>query len=90
MPTRLGLFYAWTLRYCVNCILIQAFFADLFLKVFFFLLIVKTVILNLCSHIYDFHYLNLKVGWGCTIERGKTPPHNECPGYGTKQSDGEV
>ena len=21
---------------------------------------------------------------------GKTPPHNECPGYNTKQSDGEV
>ena len=35
------------------------------------------------------------VGWGCRIhtaslQRGKTPPPNECPGYDTKQSDGEV
>ena len=34
------------------------------------------------------------VGWGCRIHRlhlcrGVRPP-NECPGYGTKQSDGEV
>ena len=34
------------------------------------------------------------VGWGCRIHRlllcrGVTPP-NECPGYDTKQSDGEV
>ena len=27
----------------------------------------------------------------CTSAGGKTPPpHNECPGYDTKQSDGEV
>ena len=25
----------------------------------------------------------------CTSAKGKTPP-NECPGYGNKQSDGEV
>ena len=32
------------------------------------------------------------VSWGCRIQRGKTPPRlpNECPGYDTKQSDGEV
>ena len=24
------------------------------------------------------------------MQRGKTPPPNECPGYDTKQSDGEV
>ena len=34
------------------------------------------------------------VGWGCRIHRlllcrGVTPP-NECPGYDTKQYDGEV
>ena len=34
------------------------------------------------------------VGWGCRIHplllyRGVRPP-NECPGYDTKQSDGEV
>ena len=34
------------------------------------------------------------VDWGCRtltapLQRGKTPP-NECPGYGTKQSDGEA
>ena len=26
----------------------------------------------------------------CTSAKGKTPPPNECPGYDTKQSDGEV
>ena len=35
------------------------------------------------------------VGWGCRIHRlllcrGVRPPANECPGYDTKQSDGEV
>ena len=35
------------------------------------------------------------VSWGCRIHwlhlcRGVRPPHNECPGYDTKQSDGEV
>ena len=35
------------------------------------------------------------VGWGCRIHRlhvyrGVRPPTNECPGYDTKQSDGEV
>ena len=34
------------------------------------------------------------VGWGCRIHwlhlcRGVRPPPNECPGYDTKQSDGE-
>ena len=24
------------------------------------------------------------------MQRGKSPPTNECPGYDTKQSDGEV
>ena len=47
---------------------------------------------------YIFHlisFLACPVGWGCRIhwpaplQRGKTPP-NECPGYDTKQSDGEV
>ena len=36
------------------------------------------------------------VGWGCRIHRlllcrrMRPLPHNECPGYDTKQSDGEV
>ena len=35
------------------------------------------------------------VGWGCRIHRlllcrGVRPPPHECPGYDTKQSDGEV
>ena len=35
------------------------------------------------------------VGWGCRIHqlllfRGIRPPSNKCPGYDTKQSDGEV
>ena len=35
------------------------------------------------------------VGWGCRIHRlllcrGVRPTPNECPGYDTKQSDGEV
>ena len=38
---------------------------------------------------------NCPVGWGCRIHRlllcrGVRPPPNECPGYDTKQSDGEV
>ena len=24
------------------------------------------------------------------LQRGETPPHNECPAYDTKQSDGKV
>ena len=39
--------------------------------------------------------LNCPVGWGCRIHRlllcrGVRPPPNECPGYDTKQSYGEV
>ena len=40
-------------------------------------------------------YSPCPVGWGCKIHRlhlcrgGKTPP-KECPGYDTKQTDGEV
>ena len=36
------------------------------------------------------------IGWGCRINRQylcsevKRPSHNECPGYDTKQSDGEA
>ena len=43
-----------------------------------------------------YHIVNrAKFGWGCSIHRlhlcrrGKTP-HNECPKYVTKQSDGEI
>ena len=40
-------------------------------------------------------YPSCPVGWGCRIHwlllcRGVRPPPNECPGYDTKQSDGEV
>ena len=37
--------------------------------------------------------MNSLVGWGCGINQlqgGKIPPTNECPAYGTKQSDGEA
>ena len=39
--------------------------------------------------------INCPVGWGFRIHqlllcRGVRPPPNECPGYDTKQSDGEV
>ena len=27
---------------------------------------------------------------GASLQRAETPPTNECPGYDTKQSDGEV
>ena len=42
-----------------------------------------------------FWYLCCPVGWGCRICqlhlcRGLRPHPNECPGYDTKQSDGEV
>ena len=40
-------------------------------------------------------HLYCPVDWGCRIHqlhlcRGVSPPLNECPGYDTKQSDGEV
>ena len=34
--------------------------------------------------------LGLKNTLTAPLQRGKTPPPNECPGYDTKQSDGEV
>ena len=43
-----------------------------------------------------FHKSYFPVGWGCREHRlplcnGVRPPfHNECSGYDTKQSDGEV
>ena len=46
--------------------------------------------------LYDIQHLPCPVGWGCRIHRlllcrgVRTPPPNECPGYDTKQSDGEV
>ena len=45
---------------------------------------------------YSSMQLSCPVGWGCRIHRlllcrgGKTPLHNQCPGYDTKQFDGEV
>ena len=50
---------------------------------------------HLLSH-YNTKLINCSVGWGCRIHllhlcRGVRPPTtNECPGYDTKQSDGEV
>ena len=48
-------------------------------------------------YIYTLYFLSVcyTVGWGCRIHRlllcrGVAPPSNECPGYDTKQSDGEV
>ena len=46
---------------------------------------------NSCCHSNS----SCPVGWGCRIHRlllcrGVRPPPNECPGYDTKQSDGEV
>ena len=43
----------------------------------------------------QFYLVVCPVGWGCRIHRlllcrGVRPPPNECSGYGTKQSDGEV
>ena len=60
-------------------------------------------IIMYCIHIYLYAYCynllivfdSCPVGWGCRIHRlhfcrgGKIPP-NECPGYDTKQSNGEV
>ena len=34
--------------------------------------------------------LGLKNTLTASLQRGKTPSHNECPGYNTKKSDGEV
>ena len=53
-------------------------------------LIYYSLILIICTQLY-----NCPVSWGCRIHwlhlcRGVRPPPNECPGYNTKQSDGEV
>ena len=50
------------------------------------------IILN--KTVLTFNSVYCPVGWGCRIHwlhlcRGVRPPH-ECPGYDTKQSDGEV
>ena len=49
---------------------------------------------NQVLSIDSFIFVNCPVGWGCRIHRlhlcrGVRSP-NECPGYDTKQSDGEV
>ena len=59
--------------------------------------------INQCVYVYIYIYIynfsqdwSCPVGWGCRIHwlllcRGVRPsPPNECPGYDTKQSDGEV
>ena len=54
---------------------------------------------RLLLHIYllisNYDINTCPFGWGCRIHRlllcrGVRPPANECPGYDTKQSDGEV
>ena len=47
------------------------------------------------SHCVVVNMLDCPVGWGRRIHglflcRGVRPPSNECPGYDTKQSDGEI
>ena len=48
------------------------------------------------SHYYsELCYCDCPISWSCRIHwlhlcRGVRPPPNECPGYDTKQSDGEV
>ena len=49
----------------------------------------------MCKKKNQAHLRICPVGWGCRIHRlllcrGVRPPPNECPGYDTKQSDGEV
>ena len=49
----------------------------------------------LSLYLYIYIYIYSPVGWGCRIHqlllcRGVRPPTNECLGYDTKQSDGEV
>ena len=47
--------------------------------------------------LYPLHQMQFSsVSWGCkntptaSLQKGKTPPHNECPRYDTKQSHIEV
>ena len=47
------------------------------------------------SILFNRSVILITVGWGCRIYRlllfrGVRPPPNECPGYDTKQSDGEI
>ena len=63
---------------------------DFYMAVFFKLLLWQT-----SSQPYFIQNLLCPVGWGCRIHRlllcrGVRPLPNECPGYDTKQSDGEV
>ena len=66
-------------------------------------LLITLVIIKYCctSWIITIYYVtlttNLLPSWlglsnrpTAPLQRGKTPPSNECPGYDTKQSDGEV
>ena len=46
-------------------------------------------------HENHFTFATCLIGWGCRLYRlllcrGVRPPPNGCPGYDTKQSDGEV
>ena len=52
--------------------------------------------LHLCGGVRTLQPVSCPVSWGCRIHwlhlcKGiRLPPRNECPGYDTKQSDGEV
>ena len=54
--------------------------------------VVKNISGNLVTLVFNEYYC--PVSWGCRIHRlilcRRVRPHNECPGYNTKQSDGEV
>ena len=38
----------------------------------------------------DFFHLGIFFAQSASLQRGKTSPHNKCPGYDSKQSVGEV
>ena len=81
MPTRLGLFHTKRLRNSVRC----SFY-------------IYTFVVNGLNIVWEliistFLFFDCPVGWGCrkspttSLLRSKTPSLNECPRYGTKQSD---
>ena len=58
-------------------------------------MIIHSVIEQILKSYREFQLKFCPVGWGCRIHqlllcRGVRPHLNECPGYVTKQSDGEV
>ena len=98
-PTLLSYIYIYIYMICwVNSLLLTLFLNVLELiclhTVKWFQVFLTLIILFNINYLFA-NCLNCPVGWGCRIHwlhlcRGLRLPPNKCPGYDTKQSDGEV